>query len=462
MSRKEADTSVRPLLLLEINEVPWRLIDEFVAHPELPSLRAFFGAARTRTTRSTDIGELHPWVTWPSFHRGMDNRSHGIAFLGQDPATFKGKPIWQEYRERGHSVGIFGSLQSWPPQDPGPGGFHVPDTFARDERCIPEWVEPFQRFNLRQTGSNGRVINEGSLYRSDSLGLLLSLPRLGIRAATCAAVARQLVSERLDRTQLARRPIFQGILAWDVFRKLFDPGKPPAFSTFFTNHVAGIMHRYWDHVFPADLGKDPNARHPHRETMLFALKVLDRMLGEALELQAANPELILAFASSMGQGPVNREHHEGREMSIPRVRDLLVACGLGPADFEPLLAMVPQICVQIPDARKRQATRELLERATLASGEMFISIEEISDRLSITTVTPRSADIDAGRFRLGGRDLTWDQAGIQFHAVEKGSGYHIPEGTLAVTGRGIGADPARAPMLATEAKDFLLTLAGVR
>ena len=454
--------TMRPVLLLEINEVPWRLIDRFAGHEALPHLRRFFERSQTYSTNSTDTGELSPWVTWPTFHRGIPNTEHGVQFLGQDPATFKGTPIWEEYRNRGHSIGLCGSLQSWPPRDPGPGGFYIPDTFAKDERCIPAWVEPFQKFNLKQTGSNARVVNEGSLYEGDSLKFVLSLPRMGIRAATAASVAQQLVGERFDKSMLARRPTFQCILAWDIFRKLFDPTRPPAFSTFFTNHIAGIEHRYWDHIFPEDFGKPENGSYPHRETMLFGLKVLDQILEETMEFCEANPELLVVYAASMGQGPKVWKRYDGYVMTIPRVGELMLACNLTPADFEPLLAMVPQICVQIADPRKRQTTRELLENATPASGEKFFSIEENGDRLSISLVTPRKADIEAGSFRLGDRSLKWQDAGMQANSVETGTGYHIPEGSMAVYGRDIPPSDFRKSMLATGAKDFILSLAGVQ
>src|SRR5688500_16209122 len=126
-----------PLLLLEINEIPWRLIDRHLSDPALSHLGRFFSRAAQYTSVAVDTGELSPWVTWPTLHRGMSNQQHGIKNLGQDPSTFRGKPIWEEIREQGGTIGICGSMQSWPPIDPGPGGFYMPDTFAHDSRCIP-------------------------------------------------------------------------------------------------------------------------------------------------------------------------------------------------------------------------------------------------------------------------------------------------------------------------------------
>lgn len=454
----------RPILLLEINEVPWRLLDRYLDHPELPALQRFFAHAQTRTTIAQDQGELSPWITWPTFHRGIPNSEHGIQFLGQEPASFKGQPIWDIYRAQGHSIGIFGSLQSWPPQDPGPGGFYIPDTFARDERCIPARIEPFQGFNLRQTGANGRVINSKSLYDPSNLKFIFKLPGLGIRARTAVAVLRQLVGERLNRKLLARRPIFQGILSWEIFRGLYDPAHPPAFATFFTNQVAGVMHRYWDHIFPEDFPKDIKVAKSteHRDTMLFALRSVDQMLEEAMAYCERNPEIIVIFASSMGQGPKVWKRREGYTLSIAKLERLLKACGMAPGDFEELLAMVPQICARIPDPSHRARIETMLGSATTFSGEKLFAVDTRDDRSSITLITPlQRADIECGRFKIGGEMRDWNSAGIEVHAVEPGTGYHIPEGSMAIYGRGILPDTSRAPLPATQAKNLILALSGV-
>ena len=148
-----------PILLLEINEIPWRLIDRYGNERAFSNISRFLKQAHQFTTVAVDTGELSPWVTWPTFHRGISNERHGIKNLGQDPATFKGKPIWEEIREQGGSIGICGSMQSWPPIDPGENGFYIPDTFAHDERCYPSYLDPLQAFNLSQVRLNGRVVS---------------------------------------------------------------------------------------------------------------------------------------------------------------------------------------------------------------------------------------------------------------------------------------------------------------
>lgn len=457
---------VRPVLLLEMNEVPWRLLDRAIGDFRFPAIRAFFDESATYVTLSHDKGELSPWVTWPSLHRGINNTEHGIKNLGQDVSTYRGTPLWDEYLARGLSVGVFGSMQSWPPRAPGPGGFYIPDTFAHDERCIPEFIEPLQRFNLALVRRNGRVVRDEALIRSDAVKLVPTLVRSRIRARTVARVAEQLLRERFDKTRLARRPIFQTLLFWDVFLGLYDRARPPAFSTFFSNHVAGIMHRYWADSFPEDFPERAlSTPRPHAATMDFAIQVMDQILADALEVKRTNPETILVFASSMGQAAVHRDY-EGFSPAIEQLKEFLAAFGVRENEFKPLLAMVPQVAVKIEDAELRTRARAEMEAARTGAGHQFLFVEEIGSSLSITISVTTRVDRDHNGFIRTTADGTraftsWSHAGIVMHEVEVGTGYHVPEGVLAVNGKGIAANRARPQLPATSVKAMLMELAGL-
>jgi hypothetical protein len=453
---------MRPLLLLEMNEIPWRVIDLYRETPGYPHLRRFFAESKTYTTMAVDSGELSPWVTWPTLHRGLPNEAHGIFNLGQDPSTFRGTPIWEEYRQRGLSIGVCGSLQSWPPRDPGSGGFYIPDTFAHDARCIPAYVEPFQQFNLDQVKRNGRVVQSQSFGKAQALRLLRSVPRLGLSLSTLWSVARQLWAERSDKNRLARRSIFQTILFWDIFRSLYDSRRPPAFTSFFTNHVAGVMHRYWHHVFPGDFGeKHAGEEKIHKATMDFAMKYVDRMLRDAMRFQEENPELVVVFASSMGQDAVHRDEHEGFEASIPDLDRMLASLGVDKGVYSPLLAMVPQVAMEVANPVARAELRAKLEGCRTRSGAPLFSVQEIGSSLSVTVETPRRGDMEEGGF-LGADGIwrAWEEAGIVMNPVEPGTAYHIPEGSLAIRAAGMPGEDARTPIAADAVKGLLMAEAG--
>ena len=451
-----------PILLLEINEIPWRLIDLYIEHPEFANIRSFLGRAHQFTTVAVDTGELSPWVTWPTFHRGMNNERHGIKNLGQDPSTFGGKPIWQEIRERGGSIGICGSMQSWPPVDPGMNGFYIPDTFAHDDRCYPSYLAPLQAFNLLQVRMNGRVVSGAFPGASETARAVSSVVKSGITLGTCVRVAAQLVRERFDSTYSARRPIFQTILFWDVFRKHFNVRHPPAFGTFFTNHIAGVMHRYWDDVFPEDFPERTRGHGVSREPLMrFALAVLDEMLNDVLAWVSHNKDLVVVFASSMGQDAVHRGYHEGVELVVEDLALLMSHAGLRRDDYVPLLAMVPQIAVEVRDPEKRARVRAALESASCGDGRRFIRVQEIGASLSITVDTPSLKQMAANTFSIRGAAVAWNDAGIRKQEIEPGTGYHVPEGSLAIFSEGLRDQPlirSRSKVRADRIKDWMLAV----
>jgi hypothetical protein len=450
------DRSLRPLLLLEVNEVPWRVIDHFREHPSLPALRQFFRNSMDFTTHIESSEELSPWVTWPTLHRGLTPEEHGIRFLGQDPNSFRGTSIWEEFTSRGHAVAVCGSLQSWPAMNPGNGGFHLPDTFAADAACSPPALNAFQRLNLRLTGENGRTRDVKGLPISDTASFLASWPSTGIRISTLLEVAMQLVREKFSPAISARRPIFQATLTWDIFRSRYNPSNPPAFASFFTNHVASIMHRYWRDMFPHDFAPGEEQGEHHADTMLFAMKKLDAILADALSFQRKNPRIVLAFASSMGQAAKEWETFSGFS-AIVRDPIKLAAAVLGREGkgWARNLAMVPQVALQIPDASERAELTAALETCRTRGGEPIFFLEANGDRLSITVRTPRPEDLAAGGFQAGGKLVKWQAAGIEVRSVEAGTGYHIPEGVLALRGSGLEARAGR-PQLPLESVKALL------
>lgn len=451
-----------PILLLEINEIPWRLLDRYLGRPEFPHLNQFFEQSSHFTTLAVDVGELSPWVTWPTVHRGMNNEHHGIKNLGQDPSTFKGKPIWQEIRELGGSIGVCGSLQSWPPLEPGEGGFYVPDTFAHDERCYPAYLNPLQAFNLSQVRANPRVISDSLPRAADVLTIASSSLKSGVTIRTGARIASQLLQEHIDKSLAVRRPIFQTILFWDVFCKHFKPHRPPQLSTFFTNHVAGVMHRYWKDVFPEDFPDQARTNGAsHKWLMQFALGVLDDMLRNVLHWAAANPDLVVVFASSMGQDAVHRGYHEGVDLVVEDLAALMAQTGLSRSEYLPLLAMAPQVAVEIHDETVRARTRSILEAAYCGDHRQFIRVQSIGPSLSITVATPSLKDMPGDGFHIAGKQVKWTEAGIRKQDIEPGTGYHISEGSLAVfTGRprGTAAMQARPKVNADRIKDWLLAI----
>ncbi len=140
---------------------------------------------------------------------------------------------------------------------------------------------------------------------------------------------------------------------------------------------------------------------------------------------------------------------------------LMGQAGLSRAQYTPLLAMAPQVAVEIHDEASRAKTHSILEEAFCGDHRQFIRVQEIGPSLSITVATPPLRDIGDDGFNIAGRQVKWHEAGIRKQDIEPGTGYHIREGSLAVlSGRPTGTTPmqARPRVRADRIKDWLLSI----
>ena len=459
-----ASIQPRAVLLYEINEVPWRVVDWYVERHPGSTLAKVLGNSLTRTTINEDHVLLNPWRTWPSFHRSMYSDDHHSLDLGQDPATFGGEAIWDVAAEAGRTVGVFGSLQSWPPKEYDTGGFYIPDTFARDASTVPKECERFQAFNLKMTGENN-FSSDHSLDPRTVTVAGIDLIRRGLTARSAVGLGQHLVKEKRDRRYKARRSSMQALPTFDMFVKLFRQHRPDL-STFFTNHVASSMHRYWGDAF-----EDYASTNDYQPDPVFAtfvdssMKIFDGHMARLLKLQQRFPDLVIVAASSMGQAPI--DYHETRETFMLEDSDRLVA-KLGFRDTQPGMAMYPRSSIQFPSPDAAAAGAERLSSVCNSRGSLFkgmriagttvsFVIQHVPEQDEVERVVrypdPNGVEVsaDIGEFgviarqRLGGGNTA----------------HHIPQGIFIAAGPGIPRDPSRLETSVLDAAPSILDLMGV-
>jgi hypothetical protein len=190
-------------------------------------------------------------------------------------------------------------------------------------------------------------------------------------------------------------------------------------------------------------------------------------LTDALAFQNRNPDLLLAFATSMGQAAVHRSNHEGFGAAVTDLFSLLKVFDMSPEGYAPLLAMVPQVAAAVPDTVQRTRLCKALRSARTASGKAVFHVDEVGTTVSITIITPCRADKDHGGFTrqdetVPGRFVPWAEAGITMHPIEAGTAYHVPEGILALVGHGIVPSATREQLEATAVKSLLMDHAGLK
>jgi len=311
------ETKPQNVILMEINEITWNLIDPLIEQGKLPTFAKLKREGVWGAPMSVDLPpQLDPWITWTTVYSGKPQADHNVFFLQQPPDTIKAKRIWEYLRERGVSVGIYGSLCSWPPVKM--DGFHVPDTFSTDTSTYPPELHSIQDLNLTYTRSIRLPKDTDTLGFKAKLGM--SLLKLGLTFRTMKAIVSQLIAEKRNPEVRWKRVVLQPMANFDFFKRLYVKHKP-RFSTFHTNHVAHYQHTYWKAMQPNEflpLETSLKEQRIYGNAIEFGYQSADRLLAEMIGLMDSNT--VLVVASSMGQKPFKTQLKDGKK--IMQIKDL--------------------------------------------------------------------------------------------------------------------------------------------
>ena len=451
-----------PVILYELNEVSWQVVDWYIGRNPHGNFANILGMSRSYTTVTTDVGELHPWVTWPTLHRGVDNRSHGIEFLNQDlTRASEFPPVWETAAKAGKRVGVFASLQSYPPPPDDAYAFYIPDTFAPQPGTIPPECRPFQMLNLRQTALDGGIVSDVKPSR-ELATLMLGLVRIGLSLSTVLALARQVILEKINPLYKSRRSIMQAPIAFDVFKHLLHRTKPE-FTTFFTNHVAGMMHRYWKHAFPEEFQYTLTSDEDRlkAKNIQRAMDVADYQLGYLLDY-ITRTDGTLIVASSMGQEAVFRSG--GDQARIIDVPAFVRAIGFS-GDYRSNLAMHPDFNFEFDTPEDAGRFASLVEAATFAGGRrLCYKVNLVNRTLNFGLAQPpEGMDNYVERPSGGGvkEGISFAEAGIKRFKRDVGTGYHQPRGILLWHRPGEASDASREVIQSTAVRAMILSALGI-
>lgn len=444
----------RQVVLYELNEVPWEIVDYHVAARPDSALAGLLSSASCLTTTSEErVIDLQPWRTWPTLHRSLWVRDHNSWDVGQDPSTFRGVDIWKVAARAGKRVGVFGALQSWPARRFPDNGFHVPDTFARTSSTVPRSLRRFQEFNLAMTAEN-RFAAAAEVRLSELPIVAADLLRHGLTARSALTLAEHLVDERRDPSRRAFRAVMQVVPAFDLFWRL-QLRRRPDLSVFFTNHVATMLHRYWE---------DTVEDGPGATLVLEALDLFDRQLARMLAWQRFHPDAVVVIASSMGQGRVPKGDLGDVFVldDAPRLAATLELDGALPQ-----VGMYPAQSLVLPSEEAAAIARQRLESVAHNQGAMFRELRANGRTVSfeIDYLTDAATVIGGVTFEIDG-NKRWTpipQLGITVRSRPGGgnTGEHIPEGVLIAVGDSISADASRREVSVLDVAPSLLALIGV-
>ncbi|MCF6764294.1 hypothetical protein L3V82_00815 [Thiotrichales bacterium 19S3-7] len=449
-------------ILYELNEVPWEVIDKYVRDRPNSTLAKLLPESLQLTSYTKDEGELHPWSTWPTVHRGVYNFVHNLRFINQEDKSCSYPPIWEILSENKIDVGVFGSLQSWPvPKNCQSYSFYVPDTFAKDEKTHPSYMSYFQAFNLTQTKRDGAVAQTVQL-KANLLPQVVKLLKTGLSLKTCFKLAKHLASERKNPLYKTVRSTHQATISFDFYKKLLKENKPQ-FSTYFTNHAAGIMHRYWKYYFPEDFNYQLIDKRDSflSKNIIRAMDIADKQISYLYKYAKKN-NYTLIILSSMGQEAVDRGEYHG-EFRLNNLDKFTKFIGFK-KQVKQNLAMQPDFALEFDS---QMEMNEFIKLAKMIQDKdkqpiMSFKVSGKSLNLSLNLAVVGQEVIKENKFYLSnGSSVDPSELGINMIHRDVGTGYHQPKGIIMAVGDAIKANNSRKEVESIQIAPTLLKLYGI-
>ena len=430
----------KKLIVYELNEVPLRVFQWFATAYPQSTIARLMRDGELIETKTGDEGHLSPWVTWPTLHRGVPNTEHHISDFGQDLREVNASypSVWELLSRAGRTVGLFGSLHSHPlPANVDDYSFYVPDTFAAGPECFPERLEAFQRFNLSMVDRSGRNVSSGLPLR-EAASFLAAAPGLGLRGATAGKIAMQLAQERVKPERTVRRRTTQVQVAFDFFLKELRR-TTPEFATFFTNHVASSLHRYWPGLFPGDY-KESKWDQAWMKTwsgeIPFAMREADAALAELKAFVDRDSRYALVVVTSMGQAAEERQEIVETELVISDLTRFVRLLGFADEDWRRERAMAPQYIVHVRAGLQNEFADRLSRLRVNGNAIEYSLLGDTVFRINFGIINLATSSI---RVEMDGRAVPLAEAGMTNMRIQDEAGanaYHIPEGCMIVYGAG--------------------------
>jgi hypothetical protein len=449
----------RKVVLVELNEITWRLMDPLLRKSALPTFAELMRRGARATPMAPEVPpDLDPWISWTTVYTGRPPEEHGVKFLEQPPETVRGPKLWEMAADAGKSVGVYGSIMSWPPRAD-VRGFWVPSTFSPGAETFPERLRPIQDLNLTYTRAHTPLATQP---RPNKLTLLWQLKKLGLRAATLANVAGYFARRSLRVAKEWEMVSLQPLINLDFFAALWKEHRPD-FATFHTNHVAHYQHRLWRATDPTPFPVKPSAEEVRRfgGAIAHGYQTADRLLRRLTRV--VDSDTVIVVASGLGQQPYV-EYSDGRTVlriqDIARTLELIGVAG----ECKPYSVMAPQWNVQFASPEVQRKAVRGFRTAYYGSPDLeLFSCHEVGNTIcvNIKQKLPRPINWDTDCvFPESGRTVKMRELCAEKDPSTK-QGYHDQAGVLIMAGPGVRAGANVAACSTLDIAPTLLTLLGL-
>ena len=156
---------------------------------------------------------------------------------------------------------------------------------------------------------------------------------------SCFKTIKHMTSEIYSSKYKSRRSLLQPVLNFDLYLKQLVKYQPK-FTTYFTNHVAGMMHRYWIYLFNEKGNKDIF----NKNSLIKSMDIADMPIKRLVQVSKSHNYNIIV-TSSMGQKS-RKNISLDLDICLSSLSKLCKSIGINPNNYCELPAMQPDICIK--------------------------------------------------------------------------------------------------------------------
>jgi len=425
----------KKIIFFELNEVPLRIFEDSFNYLNYKTKKQDYEFI---PTFSHDECHLSPWTTWATVHRGVTYEKHKIGDLGQNCKDIDKQypPIWSLLLNQGLRVGVFGSLHSsqTPVETYKKYSFYIPDVFSAHPQCNPKRYLGVQSLNLFLSRRSARIVESRFFPPIKRLfGAMYSYTISSFSISTVYRIFYQLVNEKLYPWKNIRRRIIQSDILFDGFFTLLKKTKPD-FCTFFTNHVASSMHRFWEATYPEDyktIIHDQIWIDRYKKEIPKAMESTCNYINKLTDFVNKNPEYELWILSSMGQEASGKYKPQKQFWLITNLKKFLQNIVGEEIFIKDAPSMIPLYSVQTDEETVKKIEKSFSQISSNANLKLRTKTKDTLSFYFYSNETNIFIKKGEEFKNLDGLSLK------QIDENTSSSAYHVPEGTFFRYGKNL-------------------------
>lgn len=267
---------VKPLIILEMNEINYDYLQDYIRRGRLSNFANFFDRhGFCQTTSETEYDILEPWIQWVSARTGLTYDEHKIFRLG-DIVNSEFPQHWETLEARGYKVAAISPINGVNRTKSSP--FWIPDPWVDTHTSGSDTMREFAQA-IKQ------AVNDNASERlSTSTKMTLAKVMLTKTKVSSWPFYFHKIVGALKGQHWSKATILDRLLA-DLFLGLWRVHRPD-FATLFLNAGAHIQHHYLFNsaAYPGSEKNPSWYINGSEDPVLEIYELYDTILGEILNL----------------------------------------------------------------------------------------------------------------------------------------------------------------------------------